>query len=220
MKLLLTSAGVKTGAIKVALSEMLGKPFEESSVVFIPTAANPEGGDKRWLIDNLNECVELGFKEVDIVDIAALDKSEWLPRVQSADVIMVGGGYEEYLLRQMNKSGFAGELAQLLESRVYVGISAGSMVVSQKLHPQIYGLIYNEPQESDTSIEGLGIVNFGIMPHLGSPFFNNRSKEYVQKIVDDNNVVDMFYSIADDTAVKVTDGIIEVVGDNYVTYNN
>jgi dipeptidase E len=221
MKLLLTSAGITTSEIKGSLLDLLGKPFEKSNVVFIPTAANPEHGDKRWLIDNLNECVKLGFKEVDIVDIAALDKGEWLPRMQVADVIMVGGGYEEYLLNKMNDSGFADELVELLKSRVYVGISAGSMVVSERLHPQIYSLIYDEPQESETSINGLSFVDFGIMPHLGSLFFNNRSKEYVQGVIDNNQVKGTFYSISDKNAVKVVGDHIEVIGtvEGYVKYN-
>ncbi len=47
MKLLLTSAGITNDAIAGSLAELTGKPFTELDLVFIPSAANAEGGDKR-----------------------------------------------------------------------------------------------------------------------------------------------------------------------------
>jgi len=38
MKLLLTSAGISNTSIRNALIDLLGKPIEESSALFIPTA--------------------------------------------------------------------------------------------------------------------------------------------------------------------------------------
>jgi hypothetical protein len=85
MKLLLTSAGfggatqqsTVRGTISLnrtitnALQGLVGKDFSATKLVFIPTAANVEAGDKGWLIDDLKKCTELGFEEVDIVDAMA-----------------------------------------------------------------------------------------------------------------------------------------------------
>lgn len=70
MKFLLTSAGFTNKTIIKAFKDLVNKPFEEMNLAFIPTAANVESGDKRWLIDDLNNCRKLNFKQIDIVDIA------------------------------------------------------------------------------------------------------------------------------------------------------
>lgn len=53
MKLLLTSAGITNKSIAKAVLDLTGLPAKEIKLVFIPTAANVEEGDKEWLIDDL-----------------------------------------------------------------------------------------------------------------------------------------------------------------------
>ena len=62
MKLLLTSAGITNNSIKDALAGLIGKRFSDSKMVFIPTAANVEEGDKGWLIDDLKN-----FQAIDLL---------------------------------------------------------------------------------------------------------------------------------------------------------
>jgi peptidase E len=87
MKLLLTSSGITSRAIENSLKELVEKPFEELNVAFIPTAAHFENGDKHWLIKQLQECVKLGFKEIDIVDIAVVSKERWLAAFEKAQLL-------------------------------------------------------------------------------------------------------------------------------------
>lgn len=70
MKLLLTSNGIANKSIEQALAELLGKPFAESRIVFIPTAANAEPEDKQWLINDYGNTAKLDFKNLYIVDLA------------------------------------------------------------------------------------------------------------------------------------------------------
>jgi dipeptidase E len=98
MKLLLTSAGITNKSIADALLDLAGKPFEETSVAFVPTASNVEKGDKGWLIDNLVQLQRLNFKQIDIVDISAVPENIWKPRLEEADILFFGGGNTYCLL--------------------------------------------------------------------------------------------------------------------------
>lgn len=208
MKLLLTSGGLENQTMINALRELIGKDFKDAKLVFIPTAANMEEGDKWWLISDLSKCKELGFKEVDIVDIAAVPKEIWPKRLEKADVIMVGGGNTSYLMGQIKKSGLADVLPTLLKTQVYVGISAGSMVMAPKLKEKEMQRLYEEPIVDDDTNEGLGLVDFLVVPHMNSPHFP-RAAELIDEVAKDIEIP--LYAIDDQTAVEVVDEKIEVV---------
>lgn len=210
MKLLLTSGGLENKTMVDALRDLIGKDFKDAKLVFIPTAANVEMGDKWWLIADLAKCRELGFKEVDIVDISAFSQDIWEPRLQNADVIMVGGGNTSYLMGQIKKSGLVKVLPDLLKSRVYVGISAGSMVVAPKLKEKEMQRLYEEPIVDDDTNEGLGLVDFLVVPHMDSPYFP-RAAELIDEVAKGIDIP--LYAIDDQTAVKVVDEKIEVVSE-------
>jgi peptidase E len=90
MKLLLTSAGLTNKKIVDILSSSVGKPNKEISIVFIPTAANVEEGDKDWLIDDYSNIKKQGYKFIDIVDISAVSKYVWLPRIKTLFLLVEG----------------------------------------------------------------------------------------------------------------------------------
>lgn len=119
MKFLLTSAGVRNASIEKALLALIGKPTNEISVAFVPTAASCIAGDKGWLVDNLNDFLDRGFKSVDIVDIAAVPNENWFKRFETAELLCFGGGDEQYLAKTMRESGVMSVLPELLKTRVY-----------------------------------------------------------------------------------------------------
>ena len=104
MKLLLTSAGITNPSIAKALFELVGKKPEDTSLVFIPTASNLETGDKTWVADDLRNLKKQNFKAIDIVDISAVEKSVWLPKMEAADVLFFEGGNTYHLMEWMQKS--------------------------------------------------------------------------------------------------------------------
>ncbi|OGY37148.1 MAG: hypothetical protein A3G57_04335 [Candidatus Andersenbacteria bacterium RIFCSPLOWO2_12_FULL_45_8] len=165
-------------------------------------------GDKSWLINDLSKCNELGFKEVDIVDIAAVSRDVWQSRLEKADVIMVGGGNTSYLIDQIRKSGLDTILPALLTTRVYVGVSAGSMVVAPNLREKEMQRLYEEPIIDDATNEGLGFVDFLVVPHMNSQYFP-RAGELVNEVA--RGITTPLYAIDDQTAVKVVDGKPEVI---------
>ncbi len=203
MKLLLTSAGISNKSLENALKKLVNGKIK---IAFIPTAANIEEGDKEWLITDLNNCKKLG--EVDIVDISALTKKIWLPRLKKSNVIFVGGGNTVYLMDWIKKSGLDKELKELLETRVYVGASAGSVVLSKTLFASsefIYG------DEDGKEHKGLGYVNFHFRPHLNSPAFpkvrEEAFKELSPKLDGD------LYALDDNSGILFIDGKIEIISE-------
>src|SRR3990172_12104924 len=98
MKLLLTSNGISNFSIIKALGELWGKSFEQCSMTFIPTAANIERGDKKFVANDMNNLVKLGFSIFDVMDISAVGKEYWLPSFETADLLVFGGGNVSHLL--------------------------------------------------------------------------------------------------------------------------
>lgn len=211
MKLLLTSAGISNKSISCALLELTEKPFSELNLAFVPTAANVEKGDKFWLIDDLINLKNLGFKQVDIVDISALSQDVWLPRLKEANVIYVEGGNNYYLMECFKKTGLQDLLPELLKTRVYVGVSAGSMVVGSSNDLNMAQRLWLEDVVQYDNDDALGYVNFIIRPHLNSPYFPNVNLENLEKI--SKEFVDTFYVIDDNTAIKVVDGEVDVISE-------
>src|SRR5215471_15584372 len=169
MKLLLTSAGIKNTSIHNALVDLLGKPIAESSALCIPTAnyAQRGGADHAWRPISGREpetpMCELGWKSLGVLELTALpsiDEALWVPVVRETDVLLVNGGDPLYLCYWMRQSGLA-DLFPSLRETVYVGLSAGSMVMAPCIGEYFVG--WTPPNGGD---ETLGLVEFAMFPHL------------------------------------------------------
>ncbi len=149
---------------------MLGKPIAESNVLCIPTAmyGHPWVGPgvKTWQLisgNSDNNFVGLGWKSIGVLELTALpsiDEDRWVPLVRETDVLMVAGGDALYLNYWMRQSGLADLLPTL--NAVYVGMSAGSMVMAPKIEEFFVG--WTPPNGGD---ETLGLVDFAMFPRLG-----------------------------------------------------
>ena len=173
MRLLLTSCGVTNTSIARAFIDLAGKPPQQISLAFVPTAANVQEGDKGWLIEDLVRLTRLNLKSIDIVDISALGKRQWVPRMEKADVLYFVGGKRYHLMEWMKRSGLAGMLRELLKDRVYVGMSAGSMITGTQLNCGYLICCMEMTSTGERDVEGLGYVPFSVLPHLNNPYFPN-----------------------------------------------
>lgn len=221
MKLLLTSEGFYNETIKRAFYGMLEKPVEETNIVLVTTAANAVEGDKRWLISVLNQLHSMGFKTVDFFDFAGLPKELWLPRMESSDVIFFNGGNTAHLMYEIKKAGLGPELRKLLETRIYIGNSAGSIAATKNLslsNPKHKNYCSSRTSELDNV--AMGLVDFLLRPHYNLPGHPS-SEEDVLKMMQDNHVTERVYLIDDNTAVKVIDGQEDVVSEGeWKVFNN
>lgn len=214
MKLLLTSAGVTNKSIHNALVEMLGKPIADSTALCIPTAmyGHPWVGPgiKTWEFisgNSENPMVGLGWKSVGILELTALpsiDQERWVPLVQETDVLLVAGGDALYLAHWMRQSG----LAELLPSlnAVYVGMSAGSMVMAPRIGEDFIG--WAPPGGSDSAMK---MVDFSIFPHLENEMLPENTLANAERWA--AGIQGPAYAMDDQTAIKVADGSIEVISE-------
>lgn len=215
MKYLLTSAGLRNQVIIEALTTLVGKSLSDTKVLFVITAANTGHDDKRWLLENLNEFDRAGVKSLDIIDIAGLAREIWPPHFEVADVICVGGGDERYLARVFAAQNLATELPALLAGKVYLGISAGSMVLGKFLPAELNKEIFIEEDFGNSEGDGLGLIQFAFIPHLNSTFFSLR-KERLENMKDKFTVP--VYATDDETAIMVVDGVVSKVGNGEFIY--
>jgi dipeptidase E len=211
MKLLLTSSGLTNPSITKALFDLVGKKSDDTSVVFIPTAANVENGDKDWFITDLINLLKQNFKQIEIADISAVDEKIWRPRLEQADVIFFEGGNTYYLMEWINRSGLAKILRELLGTRVYVGVSAGSMVTNPDLALKLSKTLYGEDLERTEIMPGLNFVDFYILPHLNSKYFPKLRKELIEEASKD--VGKKIYALDDNSAIKIDGDTIEIVSE-------
>lgn len=211
MKLLLTSKGVTNKLIEDALLNLLGQPFSESIATFVPTSGNIQQGDKTWFVDEMNTFRKLNFKEFQIFDIAIVPKELWLAAFEKSHIIIFGGGNNQYLIEQLDKSGAREILPELLKTKIYAGISAGGMVTGSTDPLSSKGIRYYESHGQLEKLNGLGLIDFEIRPHLNSSHYPNLRLDYLEKLAKDTHL--SFYAIDDQTAIKVIDNDVEVISE-------
>jgi dipeptidase E len=211
MKLLLTSCGVTNATIARALAELVGKKLEGASLAFVPTAAHAEMGDKSWLIEDLVNLRRCSFATIDIADISCVDRDLWLPKLEQADVLYFGGGKRYHLMHWMARSGLTQLLPELLRTRVYVGMSAGSMITGRRLNLHFSHGLYVDDLDRTQEADGLGYVDFSFLPHLNNSYFPNVNEETIERTV--AGMPETVYALDDNSALVVTDDAVKVAGE-------
>ena len=218
MKLLLTSAGIKNTSIHDALVGLLGKPIADSNALCIPTAGygHPEvSPDLAWRFISGQEprcpMTELGWKSLGVLELTALpsiEKERWVPWVEETDVLLVNGGDSLYLCHWMQQSGLV-ELLPSLPNTVWVGLSAGSMVMTPRIGEDF--VRWQPPTGGDSA---LGIVDFSICPHVvEDESLPGNTMGFAEQWAAD--IAGPAYAIDDETAIGVVDGTVDVVSEGH-----
>jgi dipeptidase E len=217
VKLLLTSGGVTNPSIEAALVEMLGRPISECDALCIPTAewghpsCNPQQAWKFVSGRPSNPMTDLGWRSMGLLELSALPTAgaeRWVPWVREADVLLVDGGDALYLCHWVRESGLLDLLPELTDT-VWVGMSAGSMVMTPRIGEDFKR--WQPPSGGDST---LGLVDFSICPHMA-----------VEEGARGNTMADAeawvagidgpAYAIDDQTAIAVVDGCVEVVSEGF-----
>ncbi|MET7479761.1 Type 1 glutamine amidotransferase-like domain-containing protein [Streptomyces sp. NPDC005648] len=215
MDLLLTASGLRNETLREALRDMLGKPFEAANVVFVPTASVAEAGDHGWLVEDMSRLHGLGWREFDVLELNGLPRRMVLDRLLHADVIYVEGGNHYHLARSITGNDLADGFLAALESRVYVGVSAGSMIFSRNLTEHSADVIGDTADlhalGATTVQPPFGLFDWYLKPHLHSPHFPERDDAWADRIVARADFP--IYFIDDETAVRVQDDKTTVVSE-------
>ena len=237
MKALLTSSGISNGSIRDALVDLLGKPIAEANALFVPTALYPFPGAPGMAYRAVTgqgpggPLAQLGWKSLGILELTVLphvDEAAWVPTVREADALLFWGGDPLFLADQMRRSGLTELLPTLRPEAVYVGVSAGSIAatgtfVETFVDPprgndgplKSADVVFATPEGDVDRIlvtgQGAGLVDFAVIPHLEHPDHLDASLANAEKWA--AHIPAPTYAIDDNTAVKVVDGVAEVVSE-------
>lgn len=203
MNLLLTSGGLRNEELRKVFIDMLQKPVDQVRVAVIPTASKSEA-EQAYVKKDLADLLKTGIEQIDTVDISELNREEWLPKLESADVIFVVGGDVYFLRDWVVKSGLEDELPKLLQTKVYVGISAGSRLLNPDI--SVAALHYDPKKDPD----GMHLVDFCIVPHMNSKVFTDRTPEQIAPKLE--SFPHTTYLLDDDSAVLVQGSMMQFVG--------
>jgi dipeptidase E len=154
--------------------------------------------------------IELGWKSMGVLELTALpslDRERWVSWLRDTDVLLVNGGDALYLCYWIRQSGLADMLPSLSE-KVWVGLSAGSMVMTPRIGEDF---VQWRPPNGDDS--ALGVVDFSICPHLAQEGMPGNSMAEAESWA--AGIEGPAYAIDDETAIKVVDGVVEVVSEGH-----
>lgn len=221
VKFLLTSAGIKNASIRNALVDLLGKPISESDALFTPTGSygfpgGLYGAYRQTRGLTRTPLVDLGWKSLGLLELTALPsmrKENWVPDVQKADALLVGGGFAPYLSYWLRQSGLAGLFPSLRPEVVYVGVSAGSMAVTPSIGEPGWWIDGYDSENPPTGDSPLGLVDFSVLPHLDNPDMPENSMASFEKLAAKMPVPT--YAIDDETAIRVSEGVVQVVTEGH-----
>jgi dipeptidase E len=181
MRLLLTSNGVQDEPVRTALLDLLGKPLSECRTVVVLDAMLPFPGDKTGMLEHLRQYRSLGWAECDILTLFSGPPSGIESRLRSADVIFCYGGTNHWLAHAWRASGLAPVLRELLDEKVYIGLSAGSMIFS-RLHAAAVEALDDHAEVEMLQLDSVGpalpLFDWFLVPHLGASFFPHSTDEW------------------------------------------
>lgn len=202
MKLFLTSLAVNTLDKFISL---LPRSPKHMSVAFIPTAGDLYA-EKPWMDADRQKFINLGFQVVDI-DIKQFSKEQLKQKLSAMDIIFVAGGTTTYLLEKVRQSGFDEIIKELVNKGIiYIGSSAGSVLAGPSIEVDRIYDHRNLGKELD-SYEGLGLVDFIVLPHAD----NKKYESVIQQIVKKFGKKYKLQKLDDNQAVLVKDGQVQLI---------
>lgn len=213
MKLVLTSGGISNKSIENELKNIISKDIKNLNMLFCTTASNYDGGKMNdWLIEDIEYFKNLGFS-IDICDINGINIEKLLPRFEWADIYFFEGGNTQWLRKCIKKSGLENYLKKLLETRIWIGASAGSCVLCPTIRNAVQDL-YDENVEGFPT-DGLNLVDFQFMPHLNNDMCQNIREDNIVNASKNLKEIDgkKIYVLDDNSALFVNGKNIKVVSE-------
>ncbi len=157
--LFLTSTGLSAPAVHQAFVQA-SKDIDQKGKVLVITTASSKGSSNPYIQESYQELVDRGFENVRFFDLLT-DSIELL---KEATIIYVCGGNTFHLLKAMRDTG-ADQLIQDFcrnTDGIYVGVSAGSIVVGQSIASAVG---YDENKVGLEDLTGLRLINDVLVVH-------------------------------------------------------
>lgn len=201
--LLVSMLGNATALVNKAMPELKGK-----TVTYIPTAGiaeMPDGDISEMIADETKTLQSLGLT-VDVLEVSSAAEAEIDQKLTENDVIYIGGGNTFFLLQELRRSGADKILIREVNSgKPYIGESAGAVIACPDIG---YCSGMDDPAKAPelNNYTGLGLVDFYVVPHLGSEILGAGVGETVEKY---SGSLDLKV-ITDDQMILVTDNEITI----------
>lgn len=129
-------------------------------------------------------------------------------KIETCDCVFVEGGNTFYILQELKRSGADKMILDHIQNnKLYIGVSAGSMVISRNIE---YVTHMDDPTcalELKGEYSSLGAINFCIVPHYLNPPF----KKAADRIIKEYTNCLTLYPISNNQAVVVDGDKIEVI---------
>lgn len=168
MKRLFLSSSIDDTASHIA--KKIGQPG--ARLLFVTTASEPEGGDLAWLQRHRAALVACGFSVTDYT-LTGKTGGQVEQALAAQDILYMSGGNGLYLLQQIQQAQCTDAITRFItQGHVYIGSSAGSYITA----PTIYAAYTEQAAKAAPTLsgfEGLGLVDFMVLPHWGSDTFKD-----------------------------------------------
>jgi dipeptidase E len=199
MKLVLASAGINTKGVAEKVIELVGKPPNQISVAIIHDAPAVLDVDMRWQINEMQKISKLFGGMIRIVNLLALDIGEIKNRLAKSDVVFCLGGNACYLKTVFDKSGLGKILPEILKDVVWLGNSAGSMVLG-KFSPYRES-VATKKKETYGVDKFFKIVDCHIIPHIN---FDDDPKHSLETCTEESKRhTSPVYALTDNSALVI-----------------
>lgn len=192
--------------VRGALLDLIGKPFGESRIVVVIDAILPFPGSKATLLRHLTDYQALGWAEFDVLSLHAGPRSLVESRLRSADVVFGYGGSNHWLAHSWHATGLAPVLRDLLDEKVYLGVSAGSMIFSTQ-HAAAVDALDDHDEVRMLGLDSVGpalpLFDWYVVPHFGAADFPHSTPDWAAATA--ARLGGPVWFIDDDTALLVRD---------------
>jgi dipeptidase E len=191
-----------------ALAQLVDRPFPDAKLVVVTTAASAQDGHHDWLIEDLNRVYDLGWGQFNILEINGLPRQIVLRRLADADVIYFEGGNAYHLARSVVEADLVAELLRMLEYKVYVGVSAGSMLFARRLTDRLTALFGTDDElyqlNDRVPVSPFDLFDWFVQPHVDFTSWDPMSAVRLGCPL---------YAVDDQTALRVVGRHVEVVSE-------
>ncbi|MDQ6985232.1 MAG: Type 1 glutamine amidotransferase-like domain-containing protein [Candidatus Dojkabacteria bacterium] len=166
MNYILLSKHLKDTELLSKIPMHLNKSLVNLKIAYFTTAANTyltENNEyPNWVLAHLDE-VSKSFNGASISVLNIEDNLDKEYIKSNYDIIYFAGGTAAYLVAQIKKHSFEEVIRFFLENKLYIGSSAGSVVLTKYIYP--YHIVEKDCEELQIEKNGLGILDFNIMVH-------------------------------------------------------
>lgn len=178
---------------------------KNKTVTFIPTATLHE--EVTFFVEDGKNALEKLGLIVDTLEISSAKNSEIERKLKDNDYIYVTGGNTFFLLQELRRTQADKIIIdQILSGKLYIGESAGSMILSPNIE---YVMEMDDYKVAPNlkSFEALGLIDFYPLPHhTNFPF-----KEITENIISRHSEKIKLYPFSNTQAICVKGKNIELI---------